>query len=197
MVPLIDLWLPVLVSAVVVFIAASVVWMVLPHHKKDIRTLPDEKALTDHLRQLNLPPGTYMWPGCKSGENMKSEEFKARYNAGPWGSINILGGKPSFARNLALTFLFYIVVSIFVGYITRLASGPGEAFLAVFRVAGATAVLGYCAGGIPQAIFCGKPGRFVLTDFIDGVVYGLLTGVVFGLLWPAASISLQLPAVGG
>ena len=127
-----------------------------------------------------------MWPCWRSGEDMKSEEFKARYDVGPWGSINILARKPNFARNLALTFLFYIIVSIFVAYITSLARSAGEAFLPVFRVAGATAVLAYCAGSIPNAIFFGKPGRFILTDFIDGVVYGLLTGAVFALLWPAA-----------
>ena len=184
--PLFSLWLPIVVSAVIVFIASFVVWMVLPYHKKDVKTLPDEKALTDHLKTLNLAPGTYMWPGCQSNQEMKSEEYKSRYDAGPWGSINVVGQKPNFGRNLILTFLFYIVVSIFVGYITTLARSPGEAFLAVFRVAGATAVLGYCAGSIPNAIFFGKPGRFVLTEFVDGVVYGLLTGATFALLWPAA-----------
>ena len=85
-----------------------------------------------------------------------------------------------------VVFLFYIVAGLFVGYITSLAR-PLDAewtFRQVFRVAGATAVLAYCAGSIPNAIFFGKPGRFVLTDFIDGLVYGLLTGAVFGWLWP-------------
>ena len=180
-----QLWLPILVSAVIVFFASFVAWMVLPHHKQDVKALPDEKALTNHLKQLNLPPGTYMWPNCQSAEDMKSDEFKARYAAGPWGSINILPGQPNFGRNLVLTFVFYIVVSVFVGYITSLARAAGAGVVPVFRVAGAVGVLAYCAGGIPHAIFFGKPGRFVLTDFIDGVVYGLLTGATFGALWPS------------
>ena len=179
-----QLWLPILVSAVIVFIASSLVWMVLPHHKKDVKTLPDEKALTDHLQQLRIPPGMYMWPCCGSKEDMKSEEFKAQFDAGPWGSLSILGSKPNFGRNLVLIFIFYLVVSVFVAYITSLARGPGETFLHVFRVAGAVGVLAYCAGSIPGAIFFGKPGRFVLTELIDGIVYGLLTGVIFGLFWP-------------
>ena len=96
------------------------------------------------------------------------------------------GRRPNFPRNLVLTFLFYIVVGIFVGYITTLARAPGATFLEVFRVAGATAILGYCAGSIPGAIFMGTPRRFVLTGLIDGTVYGLLTAVTFALLWPAA-----------
>jgi hypothetical protein len=182
----VELWLPILVSAVVVFVASAVVWMVLPHHKKDVQMLPDEKAFIDHLKTLNIPPGTYMWPNCAAGEGMNSPEFQARFNAGPWGSLNVLAGKPSFARNLALTFIFYVVVSLFVGYITSLARMAGADFRPVFRVAATTAILAYCAGSIPGAIFFGKPGRFIFTEFIDGVAYGLLTGIVFGLLWPAA-----------
>jgi hypothetical protein len=187
-----QLWLPIVVSSVVVFIASFLAWMVLPHHKKDVKTLPDEKALTDHLKGLNIPPGTYMWPNLAPGEDMKSEAYVARYNAGPWGSMNVLAAKPNFAMNLVLVILFYVVVSIFVGYITGLARPAGAAFIPVFRVAGAVAVLAYCAGGIPGAIFFSKPGRFMFTDFVDGVVYGLLTGVIFAWLWPSAVASLPV-----
>ena len=183
---LVPLWLPVVVSAVVVFFASFLVWMVLPHHKKDVKALPDEQELLGCLSKLNIPPGTYMWPNCQNSADMNSPEFKARNDAGPWGSINIVGKKPSFARNLVLTFLFYIVVSVFVGYITTLARAPGAEFLSVFRVAGAVGVLAYCAGSIPNAIFFGKPGRFIFTEFVDGAVYGLLTAATFAWLWPAA-----------
>jgi hypothetical protein len=179
-----QLWLPILVSAVIVFFASFLAWTVLPHHKRDVRALPDEQALTDHLKQLDLAPGTYMWPNCQAAGDMKSEEFKARFAAGPWGTINVLGRRPSVARNLVLVFVFYVVVSVFVAYITSLARAAGAEFLPVFRVAGAVGVLAYCAGSIPNAIFFGKPGRFVLTDFLDGVAYGLLTGATFGVLWP-------------
>lgn len=180
------LWLPILVSAVAVFFASFLDWMVLPHHKKDVKVLPDEKTWTEQLSKMGIPPGTYMWPNCQSSEEMKSEEYKARFAAGPWGSLNILGAQPSFCRNLLLVFVFYVVVSIFVGYITTHARDAGAAFAAVFQVAGATAVLGYCAGSIPGAVFFGKPARFVLTDFVDGAAYGLITGLIFAWFWPAA-----------
>jgi len=183
---LIPLWLPIIVATVVVFIASFLAWMVFPHHKKDIKTLPDEKSLTDDLKQLNLTPGTYMWPGCADG-NMKSEEFQARYQAGPWGSMNVLPKQPNFGLNLLLVFIFYLIVSVFVGYITFRARPWGSEFSPVFQVAGATGILAYCAGGIPGAIFFGKPARFVLTDFVDNLVYGLLTGLIFAWLWPAAT----------
>lgn len=183
---LLPLWLPIVVSAVVVFFASFLAWMVIPHHKQDIKTLPDEKALTNHLKQLSLAPGTYMWPGCVGGD-MKSEDFKARCKAGPWGSINVLAKQPNFGLNLVLVFIVYLVISVFVGYLTFRARPLGSQFMPVFQVAGATAILAYCAGGLPGAIFFGKPARFVFTDFMDNLVYGLLTGIVFAWLWPAAA----------
>ena len=184
MVEISQLWLPVVVSSVVVFLVSALAWMVIGHHNKDIKTLENEKSLTDHLTQLNIPPGTYMWPGCGKGEDMNSEAFKGRYDAGPWGSMNIVAAKPNFARNLILTFLFYVIVSLFVAYVTSQARAAGAGFMTVFQVAGAVAVLAYCAGSIPGAIFFSKPSRFILTEFVDGVVYGFLTGVAFGVLWP-------------
>lgn len=178
------LWLPILVSAVVVFFASFLVWMVLPHHRADVRRLPDEERKLDTIRSWNLPPGLYMWPQPENPAEMKSEAFAERCRKGPWGVLSIRPGMPNLGMNLGLVFLFYVIVSTFVAYLTRLAHGPGTPYLEVFQVAGAVAVLGYCAGGIPYAIFFGKPLRFVVTELIDGIVYGLLTAGVFAWLWP-------------
>ncbi len=181
-----QLWLPVVLSAVFVFIASSIIWMALPYHKADIKVLPDEKALTEPLAKLNLPPGTYMWPNCGSGESQGSAEFKARWDAGPWGSINVLSCKPNFGANLGLTFAFDLVVAACVAYIASQSCEAGASWESVFPVACVTAILAFCAGGIPGAIFMGKPKRFMFTDFFDGVVYGLITAATLAWLWPAA-----------
>lgn len=185
-----SLWLPILVSSVAVFFASFLVWMVLGHHKADIKKLPDEQAFIDRISDLNIPPGTYMWPNCNTAEEMKSPEYMNRYKTGPWGSINVIGNMPSFGRNLTLTFLFYLVVGVFVAYITGEARRPGAGFGPVFQIASSVAILAYCAGSIPGAIFFGKPVRFMFTDFVDGVVYGLMTGLIFALMWPAATVPI-------
>jgi hypothetical protein len=183
-----SLWLPIVVSSVAVFIASSIAWMALPHHKADIKFIPDEKTFLQQLGTLNLPPGLYMWPGCGgTPEAMKSPEYKQRFADGPWGLITIAGSKPNFARNLFWVFVVYSVVSVFVAYITAQARPAGSTFASVFQVAGATAVLGYCAGQVCGAVFMSKPFRFICTDLIDGLVYGLLTGAIFAWLWPAAA----------
>jgi len=192
-----SLWLPIVLSAVVVFIASSIAWMVLPHHKADIKKLPNEAEFTRTLSEMDIPPGTYMWPNCENNAEMKSEEFKQRYEEGPWGNMNIVPRKPNFALNLMLMFVFYLVVSAIVGYLTSQARAPGADFLAVFEFASIGAFAGYCLGGFPHSIFFGRPVRAVFTDFVDGVVHALLTGVVFAWLWPAGAAADAAEALPG
>ena len=40
MVPLTDLWLPILLSAILVFVASSVMHMLLTYHRSDYRQTP-------------------------------------------------------------------------------------------------------------------------------------------------------------
>lgn len=179
-----QLWLPIIVASIVVFFVSFLIWMVLPHHKKDILPLPDEKAFTDTISATNLSPGLYMWPHNCTADGKPVDDAQARYAAGPWGSINIIGKSPNFGMNLLLTFIFYIVVSVFVAYLTMQARPFGSGFLPVFQVAGTAAILGYAAGGVPHAIFFGIPTRFRMTELMDHLAYGLLTGAVFAWLWP-------------
>ncbi len=62
MVPLAALWLPIVVSAVIVFVASSIMHMVLPYHKSDYKQLPDEDKVLSALRPLNLQRGLYVFP---------------------------------------------------------------------------------------------------------------------------------------
>lgn len=183
-VTLLDLWLPILVAAAIVWFASALIWMVMPHHKKDIKKLPDGSAIPEQTR--GLEPGLYMWPNCDHGD-MKSEAFKQAYNAGPWGSLTVLPGKPSMLRNMGGVFAVYVVIGVFVGYVTSLARPAGAEFAEVFRVAGAVAMASYCLGWMPNALFFGKPGRFWLTDLFDCVIYALITGAAFAWLWPDAT----------
>lgn len=194
-VTLVDLWLPIVVSAVLVFFASALIWMVLPHHKADIKPLPDEQAWASRINELNLAPGVYMWPNCGHGKDMKSEEFKQRFNAGPWGSMTVVGNKPNFARNLVLVFVLYVVTSVFVAYLASNALDASAHYLGVFRIAGTAAIMAYCFGSLGTAIFFSKPLRFVITDFADGVVYGLLTAGVFGWLWPVVEVAIETPGL--
>jgi hypothetical protein len=193
MADLIQLWLPILVSAIVVFIASALAWTVLPHHRCDFKGFPDQKKFDDALASLGIEPGLYMFPYSQDPKAMREPAFMERWKAGPSGSLNLWAKCPNMGRNMALSFLFYLITSIFVGYLTLLVRAPGDSFIEVFRVAGTAAILAYCFGGIPKDIWFNSPRRVVLTNLIDTIVFGLLTAAAFAWLWPAAATLATTP----
>jgi hypothetical protein len=57
MVALGSLWLPIVLSAVFVWLASALVWMVLPHHRSDWKGLPDEEAFRAAVNPQDVPRG--------------------------------------------------------------------------------------------------------------------------------------------
>ncbi len=192
-----DLWLPIVLSSVAVFLASFLAWVVLPHHKPDFKKLSNEDGFLDALRANNTPPGQYMFPDCQR-EDMADPEKKKHWEAGPHGVLSVWPGVPNMGRNMVLSFVFYLVVAVFVGYIAQVALGnnPDPEYLLVFRVTGTAAVMAYCLGFIPGAIWFAKTPRSVLMEVIDGVAYALLTAGFFGWLWPRAATD-AMAAIGG
>lgn len=54
MVPLTALWLPILLSTVVVFVASSIMHTLLPYHRGDYRQLTEEDKLLPALRAAGV-----------------------------------------------------------------------------------------------------------------------------------------------
>ena len=184
MVPLAALWLPIVLSAVIVFIASSLLHMVLPYHRSDYGQLPDEDKLRDTLRPANLKPGLYIFPYCTHKE-MKSPAVQEKYKQGPVGFLTILrSGPPAMPKYLVQWFLFCWVVGFFVAYLAAHTIAPGVQYLAVFRVVGTAAFLAYGLGHLSNGIWKGQPWSMTIKEVIDGLVYGLLTAGTFGWLWP-------------
>ncbi len=180
---LVSLWLPILVSAVIVFFAAFVAWTVLPHHRSDWVSIPNEESLLSAIRSLGLGRGQYVFPHAMTPEGQKEEGAKEKIKEGPLGSM-IIWAAPSMGRSLVQYFLFCLGVSFMVGYIGYVAIPAGTEYLHVFRVLGTVAFLAYGAAEIPAGIWFGHTWSSVWKSVIDGLVFGLLTGGVFGWLWP-------------
>jgi hypothetical protein len=185
MITLLDLWLPILLSAVIVFVASSIIWMATPIHKHDYKDPGDKQpGLLEALRTAGLGTGVYFLPWC--GADRNSPEAKERFKAGPWAIINVMGSAPSMGRNLAMWMLHLVIVGIFVGYITSNAGLPrGSAYFLVFRIAATTALLAHAGYALPMSIWHGQPLRQIPGRLFDGVVYALLTGGCFAGFWPA------------
>jgi len=185
MVTVLSLWIPIVVSAVIVFVASSIMHMVLPYHRSDLKKVPKEDEVMDALRRFNLPPGDYMVPHAGSPEGMKKPEFIEKMKRGPVVLMTVApGGPPCMGRSLALWFLYSVVVSFFAAYVAGRALGPGAAYLAVFRFAGCAAFMGYSLALLQNSIWYRRHWGTTLKSMFDGLVYGLLTAGTFGWLWP-------------
>lgn len=181
---LFSLWLPIVLSAVAVFVVCAIFWMAPLHHKNDWVKADNEDALLNTLRSLK--PGQYWIPFCH-GPEAKTEEGKRRMQQGPHAAIIRQSGPPNMARNMVLTFIFYLVASVFVGYIASVALAPGADFAHVFQVAGTAGIMTYAFGSIPGTIWLGASARSFFNELIDGVIFGLITGAIFAWLWPSVA----------
>lgn len=183
MVHLAQLWLPILASAVVVFVASSLLHMLLPWHKSDFGNTPNEAAVMDALRPI--PPGDYLMPRPGSTQEMKDPAFQERMKRGPVVVMTVMKWSPSaFPRSLAQWFVYGIVVSVFAAYIAGRALGPGTTYLEVFRFVGTTAFLGYGMALAQDSIWWSRKWSTTIKSMIDALIYAALSAGVFGWLWP-------------
>jgi len=185
MVPIPALWLPILLSAVVVFIVSSLVHTVLGYHNNDLRKLQDQDGISDALRKFSIPTGSYMLPRADSMKDMRSPEFMARYEKGPVAIMTVFpSARPSMTKSLVLWFVYCLVVGILSAYASGRALGEGASYLAVFRFAGFTSFVCYAVAGWQESIWFARPWSTTIKNTIDGLIYGLLTAGMFGWLWP-------------
>jgi hypothetical protein len=185
MTSLMSLWLPILLSAVFVFVASSIVHMVLPWHRTDYRTVPNEDRVMDALRPFAIPPGDYMIPRPASMEEMRSPAFAEKARQGPVAVMTVMpSGMMSMGRNLALGFLYSVVVSVFAAYIASRALAPAAAYRHVFRFVGATAFIGYSLALWQMSIWYRRAWSTTIKSTIDGLIYAGVTAGTFGWLWP-------------
>lgn len=185
MVPLTSLWLPILLSAVFVFVASSIIHMVLTYHRSDYRPLPSEDQVMAALRPFRIPPGDYFVPHASSPAAMKSPAFAEKINKGPVALMTVMPTGPfNMGTQLLQWFVYCAVISLFAGYLASRALGPGAEYLDVSQIASTAAFMGYGLGLWQHSIWFRKSWASTLRSNIDALIYGLLTGGTFGWLWP-------------
>ena len=179
------LWLPILLSAVFVFIVSSIIHMASPWHKGDYPRMPNEDQVRDALRPLAIPPGDYMVPRPQGMADMKSPEFAAKMQQGPVFVVTVMpNGVMSMGRNLTLWFFYILVVSVFAGYVSGRALGQGSPYLSVFRFAGVTAFSAYALALWQMSIWYRRSWTITIKATVDGLIYAGVTAGTFGWLWP-------------
>ncbi len=184
MAPLVALWLPILLSAVIVFIMSSIMHVVLTYHNSDFKPIAEEDKVSTAIRAAGVAPGYYMFPYCNH-KQMKSPEMQEKFKQGPVGMIVVRpNGMPNMGKHLGMWFAYCLLISFFVAYLTGHTIAHGTPYLAVFRVAGTAAFLAYGIGPVSNMIWKGHPAAMTFKEVFDGLVYALVTASTFSSLWP-------------
>lgn len=185
MVSLMSLAVPIVLSAVLVFVASSVIHMVLSYHKGDFGALPKEDEILETFRRLNVGHGDFVAPYCDSPQMMNDPAYKEKMRRGPGLVVTVWPtGSFNMGATLGQWFVYLLLVSVFTAYVLSRVFAPGADYMGVFRIAGTVAFMAY-ALAMPQAnIWYQKQWGSTLRSMGDGLVYGLITAGVFGWLWP-------------
>ena len=179
------LWLPILLSAVIVFVASSIIHMGPFWHRGDYPKVPNQDKVQEALRPFSIPPGDYILPRAANMKEMRTPPHMEKLTKGPVMVLTVLPNGPgSMARSLVLWFLYTVVVSFFAAYIASRALPPGTDYLRVFQLVGATAFVGYSLALLQMSIWYRRAWSLTAKGIFDGLIYGLLTAGTFGWLWP-------------
>ena len=185
MVPALSLWLPILLSAVFVFIVSSIIHMVLTWwHRNDYRQLPSENEVLEALRPLSIPPGEYFMPWLDNPKDREKEDYKRKLERGPVGMLTVIPADYQLGKKLVSWFLYCLAIGLFSAYLTGRALGPGANYLEVFRFVGTVSFGAYSLALLQNSIWYGRSWSSTLKSVVDGFVFATVTAGTFGWLWP-------------
>ena len=180
-----DLCIPIVLSAVLVFVASSLIHMVFKWHNPDFRKLANEDEVRAVLRAGSPAPAQYVIPHCADMKDMKSPELVKKFEEGPVAMLTLRpSGAPKMGGALGMWFVYTLLISAIAAYVSSKVLPSGANFLQGCRVVGALSFLAYAGGSVQAGIWMGKPWPSVAKDVLDGVIYAVLTAVTFAWLWP-------------
>lgn len=187
MVSIIDLWLPVLISAVAVFMISSVIHMVLPLHKGDYQKLPSEDSILKSMRDAGVGRGDYIFPCPESMKDMGSPEMVAKRQQGPVGFMTVVpSGEFAMGKCLGQWFALSIAISVIAGYSATIGLQVGASSMDVFRLTFLIPFAGYGVTAVQNSIWRGVPWIITGKFLIDGLLYAIATAASFTMFWPKA-----------
>jgi hypothetical protein len=185
-VDLTSLWLPILLSAIAVFIVSALIWNVLQWHNSDWRRLPDEEAARRALK--GAPQGEYVVPHAVNNKARQGSEWQEKFKEGPAVMLSVLPhGSMAMRKTLFQWFIYCLIISVLVAYVGSATLQAGTDYLKVFQVTGTAAILAYSGHAGMGAIWFGYTWGRSVKEIVDGVMYGLVTAGIFGWLWPGVS----------
>ena len=180
------LWLPILLSAVVVFVISSLVHMVFKYHASDYGTVANEEAIRAAVNTNPPAPGRYVIPHCKDMKDMSSPEMLKKYQEGPVMHFTILPkGMPNMGKYLGLWFVWSLVIAAVAGWLTAKVYGVGVPPLGAAKFFAVVTFIAHGFGTITESIWVGRPWSSSAKYVLDAALYAVGSGAVVYWLWPA------------
>ena len=178
------LWLPILLSAVFVFIASSIIHMAPLWHKSDYPMLEKQDAVMDSLRAMALPHGEYMLPRPKDMKDMRTPEFKEKFKRGPVLMMTIIpNASMSMGKPMGQWFVYCLITSLLTAFATA-ALAPGAVSFQIYRIAGIASFLAYASALWQTVIWYHRSVSVTAKSTIDSAIYAIITAATFAWLWP-------------
>jgi hypothetical protein len=179
------LWMPILVTAVLTFIASSLIHMVFKWHNSDYKKLSNEDAVRAAIRAGSPEPGQYVVPHCADMKDMQNEAMQQKFIEGPIGMLTLRkSGPPSMGGSLIQWFIYLVFVAAIAGAMALRVFGMQGNAHGAGHLVGLVSFLTYTGGSVQMAIWMGKPWGAVAKDILDGLIYGIISVLVFTWLWP-------------
>lgn len=184
---LLQLWLPIVLAAVLAWFASAMIHMLLKYHKSDYAKLGNEDEVADALRNGSPRVGFYSLPHCVDMADMQDEAMQQRFARGPVAFVTVFpNGMPKMGKLMAQQISFFLLGCALVAYCATLALPTGAPYMAVFRFVGAVGFLTFGWAVVPFSIWYGHPWSTTAKYLLDALIYGLVVAGTFAWLWPAA-----------
>jgi hypothetical protein len=185
MVPLSHLWLPIIASAVAVFVVSALLHMLFTYHNSDYRKVPNEDEVRAAINKGGLTAGQYILPYAVA-MGAKDPVVQQKMKEGPTGFLLLRKPSgPEMGPFLGQWFVLTLVIASLVAYVAALTIAPGADHMAVFRVVSTIAFLAYAGSVSQEAIWRAVPWSAAIKTILDGLVFALVTGGLFAVMWPA------------
>ena len=180
------LWLPILLSAVVVFVISSLIHMCFKWHASDYNALANEDAVRAAIRAGNPAPGRYVLPHCTDMKEMASEAMLQKYREGPVAHVTLgPNGAPNMGKSLGLWFLWSLIIAAVAGYLAARVFGLSQApALGAAKLVGAITFVAHGFGTVTESIWVMRPWSSSAKYLLDSALYAIGSAAVFYWLWP-------------
>lgn len=184
--PITALWLPILLGALLAWIASSLVHMLLKYHNGDYQELDNEDEVASAIRNGSPAKGVHSIPYCVDMKKMGEDAMQKKFADGPVAFVTIFdNGMPNMPKLIGQQILYFLIGCFLIAYCAALMLAPGADYLDVFRFVSAVAFLAFGWGQVPFAIWYGHKWSTCAKYLLDALIYALIVAGVFAWLWPA------------